>query len=141
MTNTSLSKQLARLTRPLRAGLGWADVATTPDAGPPFRRTTRKGAPGGRLAALEIDIDRLTAGWNQHLPQILAAVADARNSSRAALLSRKDLSKLDTRLMALEASVADMSRRLDQMSSDKAAEAEAARPAAPTTRQQGSGKA
>lgn len=142
MSNTSLSKQLARITRPLRVGLGWSAASAIPDAGPPFRRTKRTGVPGGRLASLEMDIDRLTAGWNQHLPQILSAVADARSGSRAAVLSRKELSKIEARLTALEASIADISRRLDQISPDTtAATPKSSRTAPRTSRQKTSGNA
>lgn len=111
----SLSKQFARLTKPLRVSLGLAAVEQRHGTNPPFRRLNPNGiGVSGRLSAIENDLDRLIGGWNQHLPQILAGVAEARQDAREGALAHEEVAELRQKISELNQALADLSTRIDR---------------------------
>ncbi|WP_197272345.1 hypothetical protein [Brevundimonas sp. AAP58] len=115
MSSHSLSKRLARFTKPLRIGLGLASPGTTTSDSLPFHRSTASGGTDGRITSLERDMDRLVGGWNQHLPQILAAVSEARQAAHVAAGRNDEVQALALLVERLQAQVDELSARLDRM--------------------------
>lgn len=128
MADGGFKKQLARATLGIRAGLG---LAAAP---PPARFTQLRGeagpppAPRGpfdvRLNAVEIDLARLTTGWDQHIPQLLDAVSIARSEARGSHVAhdrvdalRQDMDRLTARL---ELNLIDLKKQIGTSAQNKA---------------------
>lgn len=134
MSTQSLSKQFARLTKPLRVSLGLATVEQRHGANPPFRRLNPNGiGVSGRLSAIENDLDRLIGGWNQHLPQILAGVAEARQGAREGALAHEEVAELRQTISELNQALADLSTRIDRHAREASSLAPAGNPKATRT--------
>jgi phage-related minor tail protein len=102
------------MTKPLRVWLGWAAAEPKAGDGLPFRRSSAIGGTVGRIASLEHDLDRLVGGWNQHLPQVLAAVSEARQVARQAKIKEEQVHALAAQVELLTAEVAELRTRLDR---------------------------
>lgn len=102
MARNSITKSVARFTRPLRRLFNRKD----------FARLTRiprtlltKGGVGQRLIELENRVERLQQGWNQHIPSLLDSMSDALDAAhhaedghRRVDAVREDLDRLSARL-------------------------------------------
>jgi hypothetical protein len=97
-------KRLARATRSWRITVGLADEA---DLAPTrlARSRTRRALPGGRVAALETDIENVVEAWNRHLPQILSEIGEARRVGAEARQAREDVARLEAVVAELKAIV------------------------------------
>lgn len=113
VSSRSLSKRLARFTKPLRLGLGLATPGMTTSGSLPFRRSVASGGATGRIASLENDVNRLVGGWNQHLPQILATVSEARQAVYDAAARDHQVHVLTLEVERLQAEIAKLNARLD----------------------------
>jgi len=118
---SSFSKKIARMTKSVRISLGLARDEAALGANLPFNRSRPYRAfTGGSQRALEDDLDRLVLGWNQHLPQILTAVAEAKQKSAAAVISREELGALKSSVEALSNTVAELVARVETLQSPDA---------------------
>ncbi|WP_312491199.1 hypothetical protein [Brevundimonas sp.] len=111
MTN-DLIKKLARSTRLWRVRLG---LAPEPQAGAArmTRSIARRALPGGRVAALEADIDNMMSGWNQHIPQILSEIGQARRATAEVEQTCEQIGELEVALQALTAEVKRLEEQLN----------------------------
>jgi predicted metalloendopeptidase len=72
----------------------------------PFRRATPAGLGlADRVEAVEIDLERLIRGWDQHIPKMLAVAIDQR-------AAKFDASELEARLHELQIKVAELEKKL-----------------------------
>lgn len=112
MNLSSLPKQIARTTRRWRIAVG---LAQEPVNGSPVltRGQARRSLPGGRLAALEGDVDRVLNAWNQHIPQFLAGMAEARRVSAGTAEAQARMDKLEAAMADVTRELADLKRRLE----------------------------
>jgi hypothetical protein len=100
LDNSTLKRRLARFTRSMRVSMGLASKVGHGPASLPFRRETPQGSgTKSRVDALEVDLERLVRGWDQHLPQLIATVANVRADVFEA-------AQLQIRLQRLEEAVA-----------------------------------
>ena len=108
MDNNTLKRRLARFTRSIRVSLGLIPRGGKGPAGLPFRRETPIGqGTKSRVDALEIDFERMVRGWDQHVPQLLAAIAEVRADVFAATEMQARLQRLEEIVARLEANVGD----------------------------------
>ncbi len=115
MRRKSLSAKIARYTRTFRMRLGLASEVLQSPGALPFRPSIRTVSISKRVAAIDGDLRRLITGWNQHLPQILAVVAEARQVVHREELSRKDIAEIKQALTTLDAAIVAMASRLDRI--------------------------
>lgn len=102
LQNSTVRRRIARFTRSLRASLGLTAKIGHGPAALPFRREMPIGwGTKSRLDALDVDIERIIRGWDQHVPQLLGAVADVRADVFEA-------SELQARVQRLEDAVAKL---------------------------------
>ena len=107
----SLSKGLARMTRSWRIALGLAAEPTSTSARL-SRSNARRALPGGRLNALEKDIDLLLGAWNQHIPQILARFAKAQREQAGTRATEERCERLEATVARLTDQVNALSLQL-----------------------------
>lgn len=107
-------KRVARATRSWRIAWG---LAHEPQGGSVHlaRAAARRALPGGRVLALERDVDRLLDGWNQHIPQFLSTLAEARKGFAEVDGTQKSLADLERRIMNLSQENALLAKRLDEL--------------------------
>lgn len=104
MQNNTLKRQIARFTRSLRATLGLTVRIGRGPATLPFRREMPVGwGTRSRLDALEVDVERLIRGWDQHVPRLLATVADVRADVFEASELKARIQRLEDTVSKLEA--------------------------------------
>ena len=113
MTN-DLIKKLARSTRLWRVRLGLAPEPQ-PGAARMKRSIARRALPGGRVAALEADFDQMMSGWNQHIPQILSEIGQARRAMAEVEQAREQMSELEAALQALTFEVKRLEGHLSRL--------------------------
>lgn len=117
----SLIKDLARSTRSWRIAWG---LAREPNANSAeiSRSQSRRALPGGRVHAMEADIDRLLGSWNQYIPQLLSGMGAARRMAARtdAVLDRVE--GLEVEIERLNGLVGSLESRLE--STEKHARAE-----------------
>lgn len=65
------------------------------------RSIARRALPGGRVAALEADFDQMMSGWNQHIPQILSEIGQARRAMAEVEQACEQISEIEAALQAL----------------------------------------
>ena len=107
MSNTSLSKSVARYTKSLRISLGLASPELRAHADGRIEPSLlTRGTTGARLRAVETDLARLTQGWNQHIPQLLSVAADARVRAHEAADAYGRLDEITAGLTGLKAEIA-----------------------------------
>ena len=113
MTN-DLIKKLARSTRSWRVRLG---LAPEPQAGAArmTRSIARRALPGGRVAALEADVDNVMSGWNRHIPQILSEIGQAHRVTAEVEQACERIGELEVALQALTAEVKRLEGQLSAM--------------------------
>lgn len=102
MARNSITKSVARFTRPLRRLFDRKEFARMTRI--PRTLLTRGGV-GKRLIELENRVDRLQWGWNQHVPSLLDSMSDALDAAhhaedghRRVDAVREDLDRLSSRL-------------------------------------------
>lgn len=105
MINRELKRRLAQSTRHFRARLGIVDAPSRDVLTATAGVRLAKGTLGARLIKLEGEVHRLTAGWEQHIPQLLDAISVARSDvHKAATVHdridavREELDRLAVRL-------------------------------------------
>lgn len=76
------------------------------------RSIARRALPGGRVAALEADIDNMMSGWNQHIPQILSEIGQARRATAEVDQTCERIGELEVALQALTAEVKRLEEQL-----------------------------
>lgn len=104
MQKDTLKRRLARLTRSLRASLGLTAKVGHGPAALPFRREVPLGrGTKNRVDALDVDVERLVRGWDQHVPGLLAAVADVRADVFEATELQARVQRLEEAVSRLEA--------------------------------------
>ncbi|MFN3838446.1 MAG: hypothetical protein ACK4MI_12110 [Brevundimonas sp.] len=79
------------------------------------RSIARRALPGGRVAALEADFDQMMSGWNQHIPQILAEIGQARRAMAEGDQTREQIGELEAALQALTAEVKHLEGQLNML--------------------------
>ncbi len=113
MSNTSLSKSVARYTKSLRISLGLASPELRAHADGRIEPSLlTRGTTGARLRAVETDLARLTQGWNQHIPQLLSVAADARVRAHEAADAYGRLDEITAGLTAMKAEIAALEARI-----------------------------
>ena len=116
MSNTSLSKSVARYTKSLRISLGLASPELRAHADGRIEPSLlTRGTTGARLRAVETDLARLTQGWNQHIPQLLSVAADARVRAHEAADAYGRLDEITTGLAGLKAEIAVLEARIEAL--------------------------
>ncbi|WP_395650875.1 hypothetical protein [Brevundimonas sp.] len=116
MSNTSLSKSVARYTKSLRISLGLASPELRAHADGRIEPSLlTRGTTGARLRAVETDLARLTQGWNQHIPQLLSVAADARVRAHEAADAYGRLDEITAGLTGLKAEIAALEARIEAL--------------------------
>ena len=116
MSNTSLSKSVARYTKSLRISLGLASPELRAHADGRIEPSLlTRGTTGARLRAVETDLARLTQGWNQHIPQLLSVAADARVRAHEAADAYGRLDEITAGLTAMKAEIAALEARIEAL--------------------------
>ena len=116
MSNTSLSKSVARYTKSLRISLGLARPELRAHADGRIEPSLlTRGTTGARLRAVETDLARLTQGWNQHIPQLLSVAADARVRAHEAADAYGRLDEITAGLTGLKAEIAALEARIEAL--------------------------
>lgn len=116
MSNTSLSKSVARYTKSLRISLGLASPELRAHADGRIEPSLlTRGTTGARLRAVETDLARLTQGWNQHIPQLLSVAADARVRAHEAADAYGRLDQITAGLAGLKAEIAALEARIEAL--------------------------
>ena len=116
MSNTSLSKSVARYTKSLRISRGLASPELRAHADGRIEPSLlTRGTTGARLRAVETDLARLTQGWNQHIPQLLSVAADARVRAHEAADAYGRLDEITAGLTAMKAEIAALEARIEAL--------------------------
>ncbi|WGM46461.1 hypothetical protein KOAAANKH_01329 [Brevundimonas sp. NIBR10] len=116
MSNTSLSKSVARYTKSLRISLGLASPELRAHADGRIEPSLlTRGTTGARLRAVETDLARLTQGWNQHIPQLLSVTADARVRAHEAADAYGRLDEITAGLAGLKAEIAALEAQIEAL--------------------------
>ena len=116
MSNTSLSKSVARYTKSLRISLGLASPELRAHADGRIEPSLlTRGTKGARLRAVEADLTRLTQGWNQHIPQLLSVAADARVRAHEAADAYGRLDQITAGLATVKAEIAALEARIEAL--------------------------
>ena len=102
MARNTVTKSLARFTRPLRGLFNRKEIARLTRIP---RTLLTQGGVGARLIELENRFERLQRGWNQHIPGLLDSMSDALDAAHHAEDGhrridsiREDLDRLSSRL-------------------------------------------
>ena len=102
MARNSVTRSIARITRPLRTLFTRRELARW-TRGP--RTLLTGGGVGERIIELENRFERLQRGWNQHIPSLLDSMSDALDAAHRAEdghrrmdAIREDLDRLSSRL-------------------------------------------
>ncbi len=81
-----------------RSGIGPASL--------PFKRAAPAGTDlASRFQALEIDVERLIRGWDQHIPQLLETAANAKSDLHEA-------SRLEAKMRQMEQAIEQIQARI-----------------------------
>ena len=116
MSNTSLSKSVARYTKSLRISLGLASPELRAHADGRIEPSLlTRGTKSARLRAVETDLARLNQGWNQHIPQLLSVAADARVRAHEAADAYGRLEEITAGLTAMKAEIAALEARIEAL--------------------------
>lgn len=110
-----MSVKIARYTRKLRIKLGLSPPVSETSTAISFVPLLGQGSLTTRISTLERNLNRLFTGWNQHLPQVLASVSEARQMARQADLSQRDVSEIKRTLADLTILVGDVASRVERL--------------------------
>ena len=79
------------------------------------RSIARRALPGGRVAALEADVDNVMSGWNRHIPQILSEIGQAHRVTAEVEQACERIGELEVALQALTAEVKRLEGQLSAL--------------------------
>lgn len=101
-------KRLARVTRNWRVSVGLAHESAAPSARL-ARSRARRALPGGRIGALEVDVEHILEVWNRHIPQLLTEIGEARRARAEVRVTQEDVARLEASVQELSARLATLS--------------------------------